>query len=300
MSNALRSLKVILPAIFLLVGFAACKSKKKTQQTQNPVVSQPVDTVDDKCKMDFKNGKALSRLMKEKEMDFKTASGKLNCEMTSGEEDNSFNVSVRCRKDSAIWLNISKAAIDAMRVLITKDSVKFMIMTSLGGLEKGFFRGDFTFINTSLNADLDYDVIQALLFGNSADFLNDSVKMKGGKDRSNCQYILSTIRKKRLQRVIEGGIPKESLQAIWLNPQTWKISMLEYDDPETKRKFTACFDDFQPVDNYTMPLHLLYTITAEKLIKAEIKWAKIKRDEEVSFPYKVPSSYPEIQLKKKE
>lgn len=261
-------------------------------------MTAPADTMDDKCKLDFKSGKTLVRHMRENEFDFKTMSGKFNCDVSMNEDEHSINVSVRCRKDSAIWMNMSKATIDILRVLITRDSVKFMVQTSMGGLNKGYFAGDFSYINNALQADLDYDVIQALLYGNSADFLSDSVKLKGGKDKSNCQYFVSTIRKRQLQKVITGNPPKESVQAIWLHPHTWKIVQLEFDDVDTKRKFNACYEDFQPVENFAVPFKLLYTITAEKNIKAEIRWSRIKVNDEITFPYKVPESYEPLQLKK--
>ncbi len=287
-------LKVVVGSVILLTGFSSCKSKK-VQQT----VEVPADT--SRCKLDFKNAKVLERHMKEKELKFKTVNGKFSCDMIMNDEESSFNVSVRCRKDSIIWLNISKAAIDAIRMVITKDSVKMMIMTELGGLDKSYFKGDFSYINQKLNADLDYDMVQALLFGNSADFFNDTVNFKAGKDKANCQYLLSTIRKRKLQKIIDGRPSKISYQTIWLNPETWKIEMLEYDDPDTKRKFNACYDDFQQVDSITsMPYKLLYTITAQKIIKAQLIWNRIKLNESVSFPFRIPDSYPAIEFKKKE
>ena len=289
-------------SIFLLTVasfFVSCKSTKKVHETSVVKHTSGLDSSDDKCKLDYKNGKALGKLMKQNELDFKTFSGKLNCQLNSGDEENTFNISVRCRKDSAIWLNISKLGIDALRMLITKDSVKFMIMTSLGGTEKGYFKGDFSYINHALKADLDYDVIQALLVGNSADFLSDSVRMRGGKDREKCLYLLSTTRKRKLNKIIEGKEPKENLQAIWLNPQSWKIVTLEFIDIETNRKFIANYKNFNVVGSNQIPYTHEYSINAEKKINAQLDWTKFAIDEQVSFPYKVPASYEEIKLTEK-
>jgi hypothetical protein len=277
----------------------SCKSRKTAVKTSVITNQVTVDTVDERCKLDYKSGKTLVKLMRQNELDFKTFSGKLNCELNSAEEENSFNISVRCRRDSAIWLNISKMGIDALRMLVTKDSVKFMIMTSLGGMEKGFFRGDFTYINQVLKAELDYDMLQSLLVGNSADFLNDSVKLRGGKDKDLCQYFLSTTRKKRLNRIIEGKTPKENLQAIWLSPGNWKVMTLEFIDVETNRKFIAGYNDFRTVGNFLVPFKHIYSISAEKNIKANMEWTKFNSNEPVTFPYKIPSSYDEIKINEK-
>ena len=277
--------------LLILVVFISCKHKKA-------IVKAPVtiiDTTTEKCRMDFKTGKALSRRMNENELDYIYASAKFNCELTLDGEEHSFNVSVRTRKDSVIWMSISKLGIDAARVLITKDSVKF----TLGLTERKYFTGDFSYINQMLHSDLDFNMLQALLFGNSAEFYDDDEKLKPGRDKNNCQYFLSTIRKNHVKRIVSGNEqPKESFQTMWLDPQTFKILTMEFDDVETKRKFTACYDEFKPVDKFLAPFKLLYNITAEKNIKADIRYARIGINEPQKFPFNIPPSYERIEFKK--
>jgi hypothetical protein len=149
-----------------------------------------------------------------------------------------------------------------------------------------------------LHADLDYDMLQALLFGNSADFHDDDDKLKPGRDKNTCQYFLSTVRKRHLKKIISGAeTPNESYQTIWLDPASFKIVNLEFDDVKEKRKFTSAYSDFKAVSNYLAPFKLLYTITAEKNIKAEISYSRININEQQSFPFKIPASYERIQFK---
>ncbi|MGZ3903083.1 MAG: DUF4292 domain-containing protein [Bacteroidia bacterium] len=245
--------------------------------------------------MDFKNGRALGKRMNESELDYAFASAKFNCELKMDSDEHSFNVSVRTRKDSVIWMSISKLGIEAARVLITKDSVKFF----MGLTEKKFFTGDFSYINQMLHADLDFNMLQALLFGNSAEFYDEDEKLKPGRDKTNCQYFLSTVRKRHVKRIVNGTEqPKEAVQTIWLDPQTFKIVTTEFDDVETKRKFKASYDDFKPVDKYLAPFKMFYKITAEKNIDADIKYSRISINEPQSFPFKIPPSYERIQFKK--
>ncbi len=289
----LRSVSNIFILVLLTAIIVSCKHKKEVAKHNPPVTV--VDSTGEKCRMDFKNGRALSKRMYENELDYTYASAKFNCELTIDTEDNSFNVSVRTRKDSVIWMSISKLGIEAARVLITKDSVKFV----MGLTERKYFVGDFTYINEKLHADLDFNMLQGLLFGNSAEFYDEDEKLKPGRDKNNCQYFLSTTRKRHVKRIINGvEQPKESFETIWLDPQTFKIVMMEFDDVETKRKFNACYDDFKPVDKYLAPFKLLYTITAEKNIKAEIKYARISINEPIKFPFSIPPSYERIEFKK--
>ena len=168
----------------------------------------------------------------------------------------------------------------------------------MGLTEKKYFVGDFSYINQMLHADLDYDMLQALLFGNSAAFHDDDDKLKPGRDRNTCQYFLSTVRKKHLKRIINGTeIPSESYQTIWLDPATFKIVTLEFDDVKEKRKFNSSYSDFKPVDKYLAPFKLFYSITAEKNIKADIDYSRISINEAQSFPFKIPPSYERIQFK---
>jgi len=277
--------------LLLFVFFVSCKHKKNL--VKNPITA--IDTTTEKCRMDFKNGKSLSRRMNENELDYTYASAKFNCELTLDGEEHSFNVSVRTRKDSVIWMSISKLGIDAARVLITKDSVKF----TLGLTERKYFTGDFSYINQKLHADLDFNMLQALLFGNSAEFYDEDEKLKPGRDKNNCQYFLSTVRKRHVKRIVSGAEqPKELFQTMWLDPKTFKIVTMEFDDVETKRKFNACYDEFKPVDKYLAPFKLLYNITAEKNIKAEIKYARIGINEPQKFPFNIPPNYERIEFKK--
>jgi hypothetical protein len=276
--------------------FTGCKHRKHLQET-TPVVVTPDSTESDKCKLDFKSGKVLAKNMEDNELDFKYLNGKFSCDLTLDNEDHSFSVSVRCRKDSVIWLSISKFNIDAARALITRDTVKITIAPIAGGGEGKYFVGDYSYVNELLHADLDYDMIQALLFGNSAEFLSDSIHLKPGKDKVNCNYFLSTVKKRKAKKINSGQIqPEDSYQTIWLNPTTFKIVMLEYEDVKTKRKFNACYDDFKTVDRFLAPFKLTYSITAEKIIKADIRYSKINLNDELTFPFKIPASYQPIQI----
>jgi hypothetical protein len=289
MISFLKHISILLLFLLALTS-VSCKSKKNIAK-QNTVV---VDTTVEKCRMDFKTGKALSKRMNDSQLDFTYASAKFSCELTIDSEEHSFNVSVRCRKDSVIWLSISKLGIDAARVIITKDTVKF----TMGLTEKKYFVGDFSYINQMLHADLDYDMLQALLFGNSAAFHDDDDKLKPGRDRNTCQYFLSTVRKRHLKKINNGTeTPNESYQTIWLDPTTFKIVTLEFDDIKAKRKFNSSYNDFRPVANYLAPFKLLYSITAEKNIKADINYSRISINEQQSFPFKIPPSYERIQFK---
>lgn len=294
--SKLISYKICAALFIAVVALGSCKTRKKLDKIE-PIVVLPDSTGTDKCKLDFKSGKVLAKHIMENEFDFTYVIAKFNCELALDNEDHSFNVSVRCRKDSVIWMSISKLGIDAARALITKDSVKITISPIANGGEGQYFVGDFSYINNLLHTDLDFDMIQALLFGNSAAFYDEDEKLKPGKDKVNCNYFLSTVKKRTAKKINSGQIqPDENYQTIWLSPETYKIVMLEYDDVKTKRKFNACYEEFKQIDNYLAPYKLTYNITAEKIIKADIRYHKISPSEPLTFPFKIPASYKPIKI----
>ncbi len=119
-----------------------------------------------KLKIKARSPKFLIKKLKENEFQFETISSKANVSVTDtvGKKTN-FKTHLRIRKDSAIWLSISKMSIEAARVIITADSVKI-----LNRLNKEYFIGDFGYINKIFGTDLDYQMMEALLIGNSLDF----------------------------------------------------------------------------------------------------------------------------------
>ena len=288
--------------LLAMVGFlsitTSCKSKRKIKKEDIAKTDTIFgDTLNEKCRIPHKSGKTLSASVLENEFDYVYVNAKFSCELVVDEEQNSFTVSVRAKKDSIIWMSISKLGIDAARALITKDTVKIV----LGLTEKKYFIGGFSYINDLLNADLDFSMIQALLFGNSAEFHSEEEKLRPGKDRENCRYILSTIRKKQAKRINQGQqIANESYQTMWVNPVGYKISEVQFEDVDTKRKFSARYEDFRQVGSRLAPFSLMYLISAEKKIKADISYSKILINETQKFPFTIPANYDPIEFKTKE
>lgn len=286
-------INVLIAMVLSILSFS-CKSKKNIVKQQGSIALQ--DTSADRCRMDFKNSKSLEKRMNDSELTFTYASAKFNCELTLDSEENSFTVSLRCRKDSVIWMSISKLGIDAARVLITKDSVKF----TLGLTERKYFKGDFSYINEMLHADLDYDMIQSLLFGNSASFDNEEDKLHSGRDKASCLYFLSTVRRKEAKRITQGEAqPDETFQTIRIEPDHFKITRLEFTDVEHKRSFTSDYSDFKPLDKFLVPNRISINVTAEKNMKAAIKYSRISINEPQNFPFNIPASYERIIFKNK-
>jgi hypothetical protein len=293
--------KVLLQKYYSLFGVIAlfsimlsCKGKKHVQQTPT-VITPTEDTLNGKCRLDFKSSKTLSKHIRENELKYTWIQAKADVEtMIDGEEHN-LDIRIKGRKDSAIWISIQAVGlIDIAKLLITRDSVKMVVY-----VKKQYFKGDFNYINQLLNADLDFDMIQAALFGNSADFDDDDNKLKPVIDRENCNYLLSTERKRKLRRITSGQDSlKHSLQTMRLNPETYKIISNDFAEATTNRSFHAKYDRFLAKDSVFAPHDVNIEILAEKKINLKINYVRIEIDQPQKLILNIPKNYEPIPINK--
>ncbi|MBI2720711.1 MAG: DUF4292 domain-containing protein [Bacteroidetes bacterium] len=136
--------------VLIIILSAGCKNKKKMQKAESvPVV---MDTTGGRCRLDFKNSRALIKYIKENEFIYTWISAKANVESNIDGKEEDFDIKLKIRKDSAILISIQYLlGLQVAKVLITKDSVKMVDY-----IHKNYFKGDFNYINELLNADLDY------------------------------------------------------------------------------------------------------------------------------------------------
>ncbi|MGZ3883805.1 MAG: DUF4292 domain-containing protein [Bacteroidia bacterium] len=273
-------------------GLISCKSKQKLQKQPETAV---IDTSGGRCRLDFKTAKALTKHLKESAFNYDWIYAKAEVEAKVDSEDNSLDIAIRVKKDSAILISLKYLlGIEVGKVLITRDSVKMVLYP-----KKQYFRGDFNYINELLNADLDYDVVQALLFGNYAEFDDDESKLKPVTDRQNCRYLLSTERKRKLRRINNGQKElTKSLQKMTMNPDNFKILKNEFIDVETNRMFTAVYDKFVMKDSVYAPHLVNIDIVAEKKVQLKIDYVRIEKNQPQKLSINIPAKYEPIPVKK--
>jgi hypothetical protein len=294
MINLIQKNILVLAAMVIFVSSYGCKHKKKMQKQKDQVVVVDADTLG-KCRLDFKNSKALTRYIRENEVKYNWLFLKSNVTTMFEGEDKSFDAKVRLRKDSLMLITIELLSIDFAKVLISKDSIKMVDYH-----HKKYFKGDFNYINDLLNADLDFNVIQSVIIGNSAEFTEDDEKLKPVTDRENCCYMLSTERKKHLRRIEKGEEDvKKALQIITLNPDNFKITKNEFIDPLSNRSFIANYSNFKNADSLFAPYNVNIDIKAEKNMNIKIEYVRIEKDKAQKFNFSIPSKYDKIEIQKK-
>lgn len=295
MPNSLKT-SAILFLITFVFSQSACKHRRKTSATPPDVSVIIEDTINVKCRLDFKSARTLSRNMKDNELQYTWLTAKANVTSLIEEKEENFDIRVSIRRDSAMLVSIQYVlGLQVAKALITKDSVRFV-----NYIQKTYFKGDFNYINSLLSADLDFDLLQAVLFGNSADFKEEESKLKPMADRANCKYMLSTERKRRLKRIQNGDTePADALQTLSLLPETFKICSNEFIDPTTNRKFIANYSNFTKKDSVYAPYHVDIDIVAQKKANIKIEYVRIEKNSPQRLSLSIPAKYDAIQIEKK-
>ncbi|MCW3103532.1 MAG: hypothetical protein JWO09_1972 [Bacteroidetes bacterium] len=274
--------RFIVLSLLLLLSFTSCRNQKKITLNNG------------KCILDFKNARTLTTNLKSNELRFTWLKAKLSAEALVDSSSNSFTIALRMKKDSIIWMSISKLGIEGARVLITKDSVKFT-----NTIQNKYFKGDYAYISKLLNTELDFEMLQSLLVGNSVSFYDEDEKIKPGVD--DCQYTLGTVRKFKRRRVERGKELKEPAQSIFLVPENFKIARILFYEFNPDRSFDAHFGEYVTVDSSQLfPQKMNYTIKAEKNVTIDLNFSKVTLNEEQTFPFKIPDNYEQIIYKGKQ
>lgn len=273
---------------FLLIPFLfACKAKKNL----------PPHT--EKCRLDYKSAKTLASLVKKNQADYSTFSGKIKSEVVIDDQSREFTISLRLKKDSIIWASISPAlGIEVIQFVATKDSLKF-----IDRLHGKYFIGDYDTLGKMLNTEIDLEILQSLLLGNSVEFYEEDEKLRPGID--SCKYILGTIRKRKLRKVLEKGKElKEPAQIIWMHDSTFKICRILFREFGTGREFDARFTNYQNAEvpeeqlqKPLLPFDITYYVKTDKTITINLMYTKAIVNKPQKFIFTIPKSYTPIEKK---
>lgn len=215
--------------LVFLILFSSCHTKRS-------IIKAPIKE---------KGEYYLFNKLKENELKYTSFSAKFSATYERNNKKTNISGIIRISKDSLIWSMITPVlGIEVARISISLDTVKV-----INRIDKSYLINDFSFINTMLNRNLDYDMLQSLITGN--DFsVYDNSSFKASID--NKIYKLSTYNRRKLRQLskledsLRSTIP---LEQIYLNPETFKITKVIIKESEnTNRTFEATYANHTTID----------------------------------------------------
>lgn len=247
--------------VVLLIGSQSCKPKK--------VIGE--GTVDEKLEVTkiIKNHYANA-------LDFKTIGGKVKISYDDGLASQSFTVNLRMEKDKAIWM--SESILGVVKAYITPNGVSFY-----NKLDNTYFEGDFAYLSKLLGTEVDFDKLQRILVGEAILDLN-----KG-------KYTNTVVDNRyQLKPTAMTGMVKYLFQ---IEPKYYKIALQQLAQPAEGRTSAISYSSYQEVDGQSFPNKLQIKVDEpDGITTIDVEYKNIKFNEQLSFPYNIPSGYTPITL----
>ncbi|TAF44374.1 MAG: DUF4292 domain-containing protein [Sphingobacteriales bacterium] len=142
--------------IKVLFGFLLCTAMACKTQKSSIAISKPTKKTQENL---------LMQQFTQADITFNTFSTKAKTEIKIDSSTYNINVNIRIKKNDTIWISASYFGIEAGRVLITPDSIKF-----LNRLQAQYFIKPFSYLHKFTNPKIDFLALEAMLTGNTLPF----------------------------------------------------------------------------------------------------------------------------------
>jgi hypothetical protein len=246
-----------LMTLLFLVALTSCKPKQLIAEAK---ATKPM-------KVD-----KIVRSHYELDKSFKTVYIKADVGYQDANESLSLSADIRIQKDEQILISIRFFGITMAKGLITPTQVKYYEKT--GG---SYFEGDYTTLSKWLGTDLDFTKVQNMLIGEAFDDLKEG---KYETSVENGWYKL------------EDKSTKNTLKTFLFEASMFLIKKQQIQQSKENRTLTVAYPNHKQYENVTFPTALnIVAVDQGKKTQIDIQYNSVKLNDELSFPYSVPSGY---------
>ena len=174
-------------------------------------------------------------------------------------------------------MSVSKLGIEAVRGLITRDSI-----TIIDKIHREYTVYDFPTVSKQFNFEMNFELLQALIVGNLPLPKRPAQKIKNERD-----YLLL--------RQSEGKVLVEN----YIGEQDRKLKKLMLTEQPTKNTLRLDYEDFTSLNNFLFPYTSLVTLDYKSKSDGQfyqtllrIKHNKVELvDKNPGFPFTIPANY---------
>lgn len=208
----------------------------------------------------------------ELDKDFKTAYIKADVKYKDNRESLNLSADIRLQKDEKILISIRFFGITMAKGLITPTEVKYYEKSG-----SSYFEGDYSTLSKWLGTDLDFTKVQNMLIGEAFDNLQE------GKYDSSVENGLYKL---------EDKATKNTLKTFLFEASMYLIKKQQIEQSVQNRKLTVDYPNHKQYDKISFPTALnIEALNDSKKTQIDIQYNSVKFNDELSFPYSVPSGY---------
>ena len=210
-----------------------------------------------------------------KSPDYKTIKSTLKITYDDGKNTQSHSVNFRAKKDETLWMS---ATFSVVKALVTPDKVSFY-----NKLDNTYFEGDYAYLSGLLGTDLDFQKVQSLLIGDALyDLKEDNYKLSVDDE----SYILQPKKQRELFEIF-----------FLLDPSLFKLKSQQISQPQELRHLQIDYLSHQEVDKQILPEKVkVIAVEANEELIIGLEFKNVTLNEDLRFPFKIPSGYKEIKL----
>lgn len=208
----------------------------------------------------------------ELDKEFRTAYIKADVKYKTPKESLNLSADIRIQKDEKILISIRFFGITMAKGLITPTEVKYYEKSG-----SSYFEGDYTTLSKWLGTDLDFTKVQNMLIGEAFDNLEQ------GKYDSSVENGLYKL---------EDKSSKNTLKTFLFEASMYLIKKQEIQQLDKNRTLTVDYPNHKLYDKISFPTALnIEALNDKKKTQINIEYSSVKFNDELSFPYSVPSGY---------
>jgi hypothetical protein len=208
-------------------------------------------------------------------VNYKSFSSKLDVDYRDGKDKNyNVNANLRMVRDSAIWVSVNAVlGIEAMRVLVTKDSV-FL----LDKLNKTYLARSVDYLQEVTALPLNLSTLQDLLVGNPV-FLDSNIVSYASANDNNTVTLVS--------------IGRWFKNLVTLNATDNLLLHSKLDDVDRTRSRTAdlSYSSYENKRGRVFSTQRRISVAEKNKLDISLNFKQYEFDEEVSFPFSIPKNY---------
>lgn len=208
----------------------------------------------------------------------KTVQAKIKAHYKDSKQSNSLSIKLRMQKDEVIWMSGSFLGFPIAKVKITPNRVQYYEK-----IKRTYFDGDFSLISNALGTELNFQQLQNLLVGQSLLPLDEKF-IKSIDEKS---YRLT---------------PKnqDALFAIfyWINPTHYKLDKQKVSSKNPDQTLVVAYPKYERISAEYFPKTIsISAIQPKQTTQIEMEFRTIQFDENLRFPFSIPSGYKKITFK---
>lgn len=185
---------------------------------------------------------------------------------------------IKIKKNEQILVSIRFLGITMAKALISPSSVSYY--EKMGGT---YFEGDFSSLSKWLGTDLDYNKVQNLLLGQAIDDLRLGHYKDSIVDQSYC---------------LEDNLNSSLKKYFFFDQEKFLLSQQQISQIAENRKIEVRYADHQLYNDSPIPSTINIEAKQDKgTTEIKLGYNTITVNEELSFPYSVPSGYKKLSIK---